>query len=213
MKPCAPTWKASSLRTTPAISDSPSTTLQVLVWVLSQKRCEPTYRTCPNLLYLHPLRLIQTLIQFQAIRRTQALLTRDLDLDREHHVRSLTEEDLFLGLLIEEAGDVHTVRRDQGHSQDLYLHEEGDAASLALPALPDEDVVTIVRAAHDPLPHETARVGLAAPHTHLEVVPARLHVKHVDARIPSLRKDDRRYLQLEMGEAAHMIPRADLLLL
>ncbi|KAF4444601.1 CWC22-involved in mRNA splicing [Fusarium acutatum] len=105
------------------------------------------------------------------------------------------------------------LRRDPGHTQDLYLHEEEDAASLALLALPDADVVTIVRAAHDPLPHETARVGLAAPHTHLEVVPARLHVKHVDARTPSLRKDGRRSLQLEMGEAAHMIPRAYLLLL
>ncbi|KAF5529210.1 CWC22-like protein [Fusarium napiforme] len=148
-----------------------------------------------------------------ATRRTQALLTRDLDLDREHHVGSLIEEDLFLGLLIEEAEDVHTVRRDQGHTQGLCLHEEGDAASLALPALPDEDVVTIVRATHDPPPHETARVGLAAPHTHLEAVPARLHVKHVGARTPLLPKDGRRSLQLEMGEAAHMIPRADLLLL
>lgn len=197
------TWKVSSPETTPATSGSPSTILQVSVWALLQKRCEHTFRICPSplCLLLQPQR-IQTRIPSPATRPTQALPTHDLDLALEHRARLLTEVDRFLDPLAVRAGDVHTARRDQGHTHDPYLHEEGVAASLVPPALLDEVIVTPVRAVRDLQPPVMARAELVAPLTRLEADLARRHDKYVG-----------HHLQLKMDEAAHMISRVDPLLL
>lgn len=183
--------------------------------MLSQKRCEHTFRTCPSPLYLllQPQR-IRIRIPSPAIRPTQALLTPDLGPALEHLVRSLIEDDHFPDPLIEGAGDVHTAHRGRGRGRthDLCLHGGEVVASHIPPALPDNVDDTLTTAAHGLRPLAMARAELVALLTLPEAVLVHHHDKHVGEGIHMLQKGVR-HLRPEMDEAVRMIPRVDLLLL
>lgn len=181
--------------------------------MLSPRRCEHTFRTCPSQLYPLLLPPTQTRIRFRVTHPILVRPTRDLGHDRGHLVGSLTGAVRLLGLLSGGAADAHTARRGQDPTQGLCLQEDVDVASLTLRAPLVEVGGILVRAAHDLRRLVVDVVEHAAIHTRLAAGHALLlHAKLVAEEILTPQKVGHPHRLLVTGEVDRVIRKIDPLL-